>query len=69
MAKETQEAIEQAIAVLPPMQRAGITLRDIHGLSTPEVAAVLGVSEGHLRVLVHRARSKVRRVLEQFGRA
>ena len=69
VAKETQEAIEQAIAVLPPMQRAGIILRDIHGLSTPEVAAVLGVSEGHLRVLVHRARSKVRRVLEQFGRA
>jgi RNA polymerase sigma-70 factor (ECF subfamily) len=66
LAKETQEAIEQAIGALPPVQRAAITLRDIHGLTTPEAAAVLGVSEGHLRVLAHRARSKVRRALERF---
>jgi RNA polymerase sigma-70 factor (ECF subfamily) len=66
VAKETQEAIEQVIASLPPMQRAVITLRDIQGLTTPEAAAVLGVSAGHLRVLVHRARAKVRRALDRY---
>jgi RNA polymerase sigma-70 factor (ECF subfamily) len=64
VARETQAVLEQAIATLPEMQRAVITLRDIHGLSTPEAAAVLGVTEGNLRVLLHRARSKVRRALE-----
>jgi len=66
VAKETQAVIEQAIAALPAMQHAVITLRDVHGLSTPEAAAVLGITEGHLRVLLHRARSKVRRALERY---
>jgi RNA polymerase sigma-70 factor, ECF subfamily len=65
VAKETQGVIEQAIAALPAMQHEVIILRDIEGLTTPEAADLLGVTEGHLRVLLHRARSKVRRALEE----
>jgi RNA polymerase sigma-70 factor (ECF subfamily) len=64
--KETQEVIERAIAVLPEAQRAALVLRDVHGLTSPEAADLLGITEGHLRVLLHRARSKVRRALEEY---
>ena len=43
-----------------------ITLRDIHGLSSDEVRAVLELSEVNQHVLLHRARSKVRRALEGY---
>jgi RNA polymerase sigma-70 factor (ECF subfamily) len=40
-----------------------ITLRDLVGCSAPEVCELLGISDGNQRVLLHRARSKVRRAL------
>lgn len=66
LSKETQAVIEQAIAALPETQRAVITLRDIQEWTSPEAAHLLGITEGHQRVLLHRARSKVRRALEQY---
>jgi RNA polymerase sigma-70 factor (ECF subfamily) len=53
-----------AIAALPPRQREVIAMRDVLGLSAREVCTVLGVSEGNQRVLLHRARSRVRRRVE-----
>jgi RNA polymerase sigma-70 factor (ECF subfamily) len=41
-----------------------IVLRDIEGCSADEVCATLGISDGNQRVLLHRARSKVRAMLE-----
>jgi len=49
---------------LPESQRQVVTLRDIEGLSSKEVCDVLGISEGNQRVLLHRARTRVRAMLE-----
>ncbi len=63
---ETRAAIERAIAALPENQRAVITLRDIEGLEAEEICNLLGVTVSNQRVLLHRARSKVRQALETF---
>jgi RNA polymerase sigma-70 factor (ECF subfamily) len=61
---ETREVLLKAIAELPPRQRDVITLRDVLGYSSEEARNVLDVSETNQRVLLHRARSKVRGALE-----
>jgi RNA polymerase sigma-70 factor, ECF subfamily len=66
LAGETRRVVEQAIAALPENQRAVITLRDVEGLSAEEACNVLGVSETNQRVLLHRARAKVRAALERY---
>jgi RNA polymerase sigma-70 factor (ECF subfamily) len=66
VAKETVEVAQAAIAALPDSQRAVITLRDVDGWSSEEVRNVLGLSESNQRVLLHRARAKVRRALETY---
>jgi RNA polymerase sigma-70 factor (ECF subfamily) len=63
---ETRGIIDAAIADLKPAQREVITLRDIDGLTSTEVCQVLGISEVNQRVLLHRARSKVRAALERY---
>jgi RNA polymerase sigma-70 factor (ECF subfamily) len=63
---QTRAAIEQAIAALPDAQRAVITLRDIEGLEADEICNVLGVTVSNQRVLLHRARAKVRQALERY---
>jgi RNA polymerase sigma-70 factor, ECF subfamily len=61
---ETRDVLLGAIADLPPRQRDVITLRDVLGYSSEEARNVLDVSETNQRVLLHRARSKVRQALE-----
>jgi RNA polymerase sigma-70 factor (ECF subfamily) len=61
---ETREVIMRAIDELPESQRAVITMRDVEGLPSDEVAAALEITEGNQRVLLHRARAKVRRAIE-----
>jgi RNA polymerase sigma-70 factor, ECF subfamily len=62
---ETLETIRSAIDRLPPDQREVITMRDLLGWSAAEVCEALEVSDANQRVLLHRARSKVRASLEQ----
>ncbi len=64
--RETLAAIRAAIEALPPAQRAVMTMRDVEGLDSAETCQVLGLSEGNQRVLLHRARSKVRKALESY---
>jgi RNA polymerase sigma-70 factor, ECF subfamily len=66
LGKETRELMEGAIERLPANQRAVISLRDIEGWDSAEVCNALGLSETNQRVLLHRARSKVRRELETY---
>ncbi len=63
---ETRSCIERSIEALPPNQREIITLRDVEGWTSEETCNFLGISEGNQRVLLHRARSKVRGVLEKY---
>jgi RNA polymerase sigma-70 factor, ECF subfamily len=63
---ESLARIAEAIDALPDNQRAVITLRDVEGWSSEEVCNALELSETNQRVLLHRARSKVRRALESY---
>jgi RNA polymerase sigma-70 factor (ECF subfamily) len=66
LAGEVRELILRTIDGLPDNQRAAITLRDIEGWSSEEVRNELDVGETNQRVLLHRARSKVRQALETY---
>jgi len=63
---EAVARIEAEIAKLPETQRLVITMRDVAGLSSEEVRHALDLSETHQRVLLHRARAKVRAALEDY---
>jgi RNA polymerase sigma-70 factor, ECF subfamily len=63
---ETRKVIASAIEALPPAQRAVISLRDVEGWDSDEVAEALDISAGNQRVLLHRARAKVRAELERY---
>ena len=57
--------VRELIVGLPPAQREVVTLRDVDGLTSAEVCAILDITEGNQRVLLHRARTRIRTVLEQ----
>lgn len=62
--KETIAAVRDAIATLPERQQEVIVMRDLLGLDGDEVSDALGLTAGNQRVLLHRARAKVRAALE-----
>lgn len=64
--RETLAAIADAMEKLPPMQRAVMTMRDVEGLESDETCRILGITEANQRVLLHRARSKVRKAMESY---
>jgi RNA polymerase sigma-70 factor (ECF subfamily) len=66
LAQEVQTLIAEAIRTLPDSQRMVMILRDLEGWSAEEICLALGLSEGNQRVLLHRARRKVRRLLEAY---
>jgi RNA polymerase sigma-70 factor, ECF subfamily len=66
LADELLERVRAAVAELPPTQQAVVTLRDIDGLSSPEVCQLLALTEANQRVLLHRGRSRVRAALEEY---
>jgi RNA polymerase sigma-70 factor (ECF subfamily) len=63
---ETRERIRAAIEGLPPTQREVIILRDVDGWTSEEVCNLLSISESNQRVLLHRARTRVRRALDDY---
>jgi len=66
LAGETLRVIGEAVSALPPMQAEVIRLRDVLGWSSEEVRNALDLSETNQRVLLHRARSKVRRAVDGY---
>ena len=66
LADETFNLIRQTIDQLPENQQAVITLRDIEEISSQEICNILGISETNQRVLLHRARARVRQTLEDY---
>ncbi len=64
-ADAARDVLLKAIADLPPRQREVLTLRDIQGYGAAETCNALGLTETNQRVLLHRARSKVRAALER----
>lgn len=66
LSHECRSYIEHAITNLPDLQKQVITLRDVQGWNNAEISALLGISESNCRVLLHRARSRVRQALEDY---
>ena len=64
--REIMDCIRRAVVTLPGHQRAVITLRDVQGFSSDETCEILGVTEVHQRVLLHRARTRVRSACEEL---
>jgi RNA polymerase sigma-70 factor (ECF subfamily) len=66
LSAELNARVESAIRCLPPRQQAVITLRDLEGWAPEEVCTLLEISEANQRVLLHRARVRVRDALESY---
>ena len=66
LSREALDVVSRAIEALSPKQREVITLRDVEGWPSEEVCNVLEISETNQRVLLHRARAKVRQALERY---
>ena len=66
LAGECRSIINDAIAQLPPAQREVLVLRDLDGMAAADACNILGVTDTHQRVLLHRARARVRGALERY---
>lgn len=61
--EEARARVQDALARLRPAYREAVFLRDLEGLSTREVATVLGLSEANVKVRLHRAHAQLKREL------
>jgi RNA polymerase sigma-70 factor (ECF subfamily) len=66
LTRELTERIEPAIAVLPARQREVLVLRDVEAWSAADVCNALGISDTNQRVMLHRARDRVRKELREY---
>lgn len=66
--EELVRAVNEALAVLDPVHRQVLVLRDLEGLNGPETAAVLGISLDAMKSRLHRARAALRaEIIEHPG--
>jgi RNA polymerase sigma-70 factor (ECF subfamily) len=66
LTKELREKLETVIDALPSNLRTVLWLRDVEGWSSEDVCNALAIQETNQRVLLHRARSRVRAALEPY---
>lgn len=64
--QELRQAVRLAIEQLPETLRTPFLLRSVEGQSTKEAARYLGISEGTLKVRLHRARQELRKLLHSY---
>jgi RNA polymerase sigma-70 factor, ECF subfamily len=64
--RQLWDHVQTVIDALPAGQRAVITLRDMEGLEAEETCALLGISAENQRVLLHRARGRIRKAVDQL---
>jgi RNA polymerase sigma-70 factor (ECF subfamily) len=63
---EARDRLRAAIGALPEVQQTVLTLRDVEGLDAEEVCSLLDLTDGNQRVILHRARARVRAELERY---
>ena len=68
LGQETMARVRDAIDTLPSKQREVIVLRDVADLDASEVCGMLGITAENQRVRLHRARTALRRMLEEYLR-
>jgi RNA polymerase sigma-70 factor (ECF subfamily) len=69
VAQQLADRVRDLLPELPDTQRQVLLLRDVEGLPASDVCDLLGVTDGHQRVLLHRARVHLRRQLDREMRA
>jgi RNA polymerase sigma factor (sigma-70 family) len=67
MARQQLSAVDAALASLPERERLALLLVDVEGAERDEACNALGIAATHLRVLLHRGRNRLRRMLEETG--
>jgi RNA polymerase sigma-70 factor (ECF subfamily) len=67
VARHRARAALDAVAALPPDQRAVLVLHQLEGLSYREVAAVVDISEDAVRGRLHRARANLLRAMREWS--
>lgn len=63
---QLRDCLEKSLARMPDLQQAVVLLRDQQGLEMDEICKILEVSESNARVLLHRARTRIRNMLERY---
>jgi RNA polymerase sigma-70 factor (ECF subfamily) len=65
VATELAHRVHDLLLQIPEAQRQVVVLRDVEGLAPADVTALLGVTDGNQRVLLHRGRARLRHLLAQ----
>lgn len=63
---DLREALERALAALPPVQRECLQLRDVEGCHYKEISNILNISDQQVQVYIFRARVALKRQLNEF---
>lgn len=61
---ESNQVVERAVNILPPVQKSVILLRDLEGYSYKEIGDILDLSESQVKVYLFRARKKIKKQLK-----
>lgn len=69
VAEHLAARVQELLPQLPESQREVVVLRDLEGLSADDVAALVGITDGNQRVLLHRGRAQLRQLLSAEMRA
>jgi RNA polymerase sigma-70 factor (ECF subfamily) len=65
---ELRARLVEAMALLPERQRVIVSMFDLEGFSSPEIAGIMGISDGTVRWHLHQARRVLREALEPYAR-